>query len=223
MVLSPNVYVPTRNRDATMLQAWSPLAVVGTLALAVFLFHPHPPSRVTVLVARPSHAQPPAEWQRSARSVTRATGPLTAAQVDRYYEDGFLVLPSFVGQGLLTRLQEDVEVQIDKLARRLYRSGKVRTLPNTTQSSLITTTLSPHITAPLAPLPPAREGKARSKISRTVRPSPDTPNVSLASVVPHPLGACRRKSCTSLLTTSLLSDPQPHTHTHTPVRLYDCI
>ena len=165
-----------------MLQAWSPLAVVGTLALAVFLFHPPPPSRVTVLVARPSHAQPPAEWQRSARSVTRATGPLTAAQVDRYYEDGFLVLPSFVGQGLLTRLQEDVEVQIDKLARRLYRSGKVRTLPNTTH------TLSPHITAPLAPLTPAHEGKARSKISRTVRPPPDTPTCRSPLPFPTPLG-----------------------------------
>ena len=158
-----------------MLQAWSPLAVVGTLALAVFLFHTPPPPRVTVLVARPGHAQPPAEWQRSSRRSTasRTTGPLTAAQVDRYYEDGFLVLPSFVGQGLLTRLREDVEVQIDKLARRLYRSGKVRTLPNTGKIQ------HKRRRGPLSPLLPAREGKARSKISRMVCPSPDTPTVQM--------------------------------------------
>ena len=158
-----------------MLQAWSPLAVVGTLALAVFLFHTPPLPRVTVLVARPGHAQPPAEWQRSSRRSTasRKTGPLTAAQVDRYYEDGFLVLPSFVGQGLLTRLREDVEVQIDKLARRLYRSGKVRTLPNTGKIQ------HKRRRGPLSPLLPAREGKARSKISRMGCPSPGTSTVQM--------------------------------------------
>ena len=158
-----------------MLPAWSPLAVVGTLALAVFLFHTPPPPRVTVLVARPGHAQPPAEWQRSSRRSTAShkTGPLTAAQVDRYYEDGFLVLPSFVGQGLLTRLREDVEVQIDKLARRLYRSGKVRTLPNTGKIQ------HKRRRGPLSPLLPAREGKARSKISRMGCPSPGTSTVQM--------------------------------------------
>ena len=168
-----------------MLQAWSPLAVVGTLALAVFLFHPPPPSRVTVLVARPSHAQPPAEWQRSARSTARATGPLTAAQVDRYYEDGFLVLPSFVGQGLLTRLQEDVEVQIDKLARRLYRSGKVR---HTTQHYPITTPFH-HTLRPRSPLSPlhARGRREARFLGRFALPPTPPPCRSPLSF-PTPLG-----------------------------------
>ena len=155
-----------------MLQAWSPLAGVGTLALAVFLFHTPPPPRVTVLVARPGHAQPPAEWQRSARRSTAShkTGPLTAAQVDRYYEDGFLVLPSFVGQGLLTRLREDVEVQIDKLARRLYRSGKVRTLPNTGKIQ------HKRRRGPLSPLLPRTRGEGEKQDFSDGLPFPRHPH-----------------------------------------------
>eukprot|EP00911_Craspedida_sp_UC1_P002030 UC1_evm3s1566 len=76
------------------------------------------------LEKRPPHTQPPAKWQiTNPRDVA---GPLSRAQQDDFYRDGFVYLPKFYSAPQLKAVQEEVEEQLDHLAHRLHAAGLVR-------------------------------------------------------------------------------------------------
>ena len=79
--------------------------------------------RANTLLPRPAHAVPPATWV--SEQLPAITGPLSAAQVSSFSEDGFLVIPSFYSEAQLTAAREDIEAQIDRIASRLHRAGKI--------------------------------------------------------------------------------------------------
>lgn len=84
------------------------------------------PDQSQVLLERPPHTIPAATWHKTARDLS-IPGPLTGEQVDRYFSDGFLILPKFF-EKRLPGLQSDVETLIDGLAHKLKAAGKVSSL-----------------------------------------------------------------------------------------------
>ena len=80
---------------------------------------PPPPT----LLQRPPHRIPPATWHTTTNA--NHQGILTAAQLDSYYTDGFLILPTFFAS-YLPDIQRDIETLIDHLATDLYQAGHVK-------------------------------------------------------------------------------------------------
>jgi len=55
-------------------------------------------------------------------------GPLSAAQLTSFFQDGYLFIPEFYKAELLAEVQTDVSKMIGNLAERLYRDGKIKDL-----------------------------------------------------------------------------------------------
>src|SRR5689334_12248175 len=51
---------------------------------------------------------------------------LTADQIQRYRDDGFLILPNFFTKAELQPLMNEIDELVDDLANRLYRAGKIK-------------------------------------------------------------------------------------------------
>ena len=49
-------------------------------------------------------------------SLKEITSPLSNAQIDQFFDDGFVILPDFVSNESLHDLHQDVEFAIDRLA-----------------------------------------------------------------------------------------------------------
>jgi len=57
-----------------------------------------------------------------------AKGPLTKAQLESFFRDGYLFIEEFYAKDDLEMCKEDVTGMIDKLAKRLYKAGKIKDL-----------------------------------------------------------------------------------------------
>lgn len=55
-------------------------------------------------------------------------GPLSRAQMETFFEDGYLFLPDFYNADALSKCRSDTEGMIDKLATRLHNAGKINSL-----------------------------------------------------------------------------------------------
>jgi hypothetical protein len=76
----------------------------------------------TKILKRPPHKLPPASWHLNPDLGRK--GPLTKAQVETFFEDGYLFLPEFYKADCLAAVQQDVDSMINNLAIRLFRAGK---------------------------------------------------------------------------------------------------
>lgn len=85
---------------------------------------------IEILQSRPRHEMSASSWQVMAQNdrniLKRLSGPLSDAQIDDFFDDGFLILPEMVSAETLQDLQHDVESAIDRLADTLYRSNKTK-------------------------------------------------------------------------------------------------
>jgi len=77
-----------------------------TASAAVAHLLPGGARRSASILTRPPHARPAATWHLS--SDRQRPGPLPAASVARFFDDGFLYIPSFYGQTQLQAVQVSV-------------------------------------------------------------------------------------------------------------------
>jgi hypothetical protein len=68
----------------------------------------------------------PETYTSPLRPMTKKSGQVTKEQLDHFFKEGYVILEDFVDTNLLEIIKIDLEKQVDDLAEKLIKAGKIK-------------------------------------------------------------------------------------------------